>query len=278
VAGPIRPLPPETPKPFRAAWGAWVAERLELLIGPLEGLEIEIHASAAYSQACTPYLAAKGAVVARPLAGLRQGEQLAFYGRTTTSEHTPPEETGARDVPVAVECVAALLDEHHAVTPAFFLAQDSASLRVPGLYSWWVDEAGAADLSRAAHVTIEPGLVYAGLAGATRWPSGKRSPSTLWSRIAGNHLGGNHESSTLRRSLLALLAGPDGGDHPDEGSLTAWMQAHLRVIAVPHEDRDSLAALEAVVLTALDPPLNLRAMPSTPLRRSLKEPRRRVPR
>jgi hypothetical protein len=269
---------PETPRSFRAAWGAWVAERLELLVGPLKGLEIEIHASAAYAQAVSPFLVAKEAVVTRPLAGLRQGEQLAFYGTTTQTKRTRDHAARAQSVPAAVTVVAALLDEHHAVTPAYFLAQDPAGLRVPGLYSWWVDEEGAADLSRAAHVTTDSGLVYAGLAGATRWPAGKHSPSTLWSRIAGVHLHGNHESSTFRRSLFALLTSPDGDGTVDEAALTAWMHAHLRVIAVPHEDRDSLEALEAVVLTALDPPLNLQGMPSTPFRRSLKDLRRHIAR
>jgi Family of unknown function (DUF6884)/GIY-YIG catalytic domain len=269
---------PETPRSFRAAWGAWVAERLELLVGPLEGLEIEVHASAAYSQACSPSLAAKGAVVTRPLAGLRQGEQLAFYGSASPVGHTR-EPFAQPQLPDADTCVAALLDQDHAVTPAYFVAQDPAGLRVPGLYSWWVDEEGADDLSRATDVTITPGLVYAGLAGATLWPSGKRSTGTLWSRTTEMHLGGHHESSSFRRSLRALLSSPGGSDTVvDENSLTAWMHAHLRVVAVPFEDGDALGAMETVVLTALDPPLNLQGMPSTPLRRSLKELRRRVPR
>jgi hypothetical protein len=266
---------PETPRSYRAAWGAWVAERLELLVGPLTGLEIEVHASALYSETCSPFLLAKGAVVTRPLAGLRRGEQLALYGSTRATRRRdaqPPE------LPEADTCVAALLDQDLAVTPAYFLTQDAAALRVPGLYSWWVDEEGAEDLSRDAEVAIEPGLLYAGLAGATRLPSGKRSAGTLWSRIAEMHLGGHHESSSFRRSLGALLSSPSGGDSVvSENSLTAWMHAHLRVVAVPHEDGDALGAMETVVLTALDPPLNLQGMPSTPLRRSLKQLRRRVP-
>jgi hypothetical protein len=39
-------------------------------------------------------------------------------------------------------------------------------------------------------VLIEAGLIYAGLAGATRWPSGKRSTNTLWSRLQGCTSGG----------------------------------------------------------------------------------------
>jgi hypothetical protein len=64
-----------------------------------------------------------------------------------------------------------------------------------------VDLAGAGDLSAGLGLPLEPGLIYAGLAGATRWPSGRRSTNTLWSRVAGMHLGGRHEFCTFRRSL-----------------------------------------------------------------------------
>jgi hypothetical protein len=56
---------------------------------------------------------------------------------------------------------------------------ERADLRVPGLYSWWVDAAGAADLSRGLQLPVHAGLIYAGLAGATRWPSGNHSTNTL---------------------------------------------------------------------------------------------------
>lgn len=49
------------------------------------------------------------------------------------------------------------------------------------------------------------------------------------------------------------------------------MYAHLRVIAVPTSDADSLDALETMILTELDPPLNLMKLPKTPIRRKLSE-------
>jgi hypothetical protein len=43
----------------------------------------------------------------------------------------------------------------------------------PGLYSWWTDALGANDLERGLESELLPGRIYAGLTGATKWPSGK---------------------------------------------------------------------------------------------------------
>ena len=176
--------------------------------------------------------------------------------------------------PPADAVAALLVDRGAALTPTHFLRTQRQVLAVPGLYSWWVDEGGAADLSRGLHVPVGPGLIYAGLAGATRWPSGKRSTNTLWSRIAGMHLGGRHEFSTFRRTLGSILAAADGHDAIDEDALTRWMTDHLAVRAVAWPDADTLGRLEEAVLEALDPPLNLRGMQTTPVRSHVKELRR----
>lgn len=63
-----------------------------------------------------------------------------------------------------------------------------------GLYSWWVDPAGAQHLSTGLGHEIAAGLIYAGQAGATKWPSGRRSTATLASRIGGNHIRGRAEA------------------------------------------------------------------------------------
>ena len=75
----------------------------------------------------------------------------------------------------------------------------------PGLYAWWTDDEGAAALSHGLGVPVAPGRVYAGQAGATRWPSGRPVTATLGSRIANNHLRGRVRSSTFRRTLAAAL-------------------------------------------------------------------------
>ena len=236
-------------------WGQWIAARLELLTGPLVGTAIEVHASAPYVHAITAPLDAKGARLLTPLAGLGLGERLSWYA--------------AQAGPAA-----ALADLSAAVTPATFLETGGTGLKGAGLYSWWVDEAGAADLSRSLGLPLAAGLIYAGCAGATRWPSGKPSTNTLWSRIRGMHLGGRHEFSTFRRTLGSVLAEANRWQAIDEQALTDWMMRHLRVVAVPHKDPDVLGKVEAAVLAELDPPLNLQSMATTPVRTRISELRK----
>jgi hypothetical protein len=116
---------------------------------------------------------------------------------------------------------------------------------------------------------MQPGLIYAGLAGATRSRSGRTSKNTLWGRITTMHLGGRHRFSTFRLSLGSVLAEARGWDEIDEDALTAWMHEHLRIVAVPVDDADTLGGLETAVLSALDPPLNLDKVVRNPLRTRL---------
>jgi hypothetical protein len=163
--------------------------------------------------------------------------------------------------------VAALKEESSAISPQNFIAAGRSSGKLPGLYSWWVDEEGAVDLTNGLGHQVTTGMIYAGLAGATRWPSGKRSSNTLWLRIAKMHMGSNHDLSTFRHTLGAILASVERSQEVDEVALTRWMESHLKVIAVPFEDADSLGRVETYVLAELDPPLNLKGMTGTPLRR-----------
>ncbi|MGQ5263635.1 DUF6884 domain-containing protein [Micromonospora sp. ZYX-F-536] len=263
---------PDTSDSYRAAWGLWAVERLDLLAGPLRGLVVEVHAGAAYVGAIASHLRAKGAHVLDPLRGMAIGARLHWYdSQLTTDVVGPTAEPGT----MADNLVEGLTTDEAAVRPKEFLASQGAYLKVPGLYSWWVDETGAADLSRGLQLPIPSGLIYVGLAGATRWPSGKRSTNTLWSRIAGMHLGGNHEFSTFRRTLGAILANAANLDRIDENHLTTWMYDHLRVITVPCEDADTLGRLEEAVLGEMDPALNLKGMSRTAIRARITELRRR---
>jgi hypothetical protein len=154
----------------------------------------------------------------------------------------------------------------------------------PGLYSWWVDQSGAADLAAALDQELRAGRIYAGQTGATKWPSGRIGSMTLRQRLRGNHLRGSIRRSTFRRTLGACLVEPLGLDlvaagklTPDsERQLSGWMQTHLRVAVHPYPDRDALGDLERRVLAALDPPLNLEGMPRTVLRQRLSALRRRL--
>ena len=258
----------DTTTAFRLAWGSWVAARLELLVGSIDGKVVEIHAGAIYLDAARSELERLGALVVDPLHGLQLGQRLAWYGDTKTPE--------VRELDGVDDYVRTLRDGSSAISPQEFTSRGRACFDRPGLYSWWVDPQGAKDLSNGLGLTVESGLIYAGLAGATRWPSGKRSNNTLWSRVMTMHLGGNHEFSTFRRTIGAILAATEGANHIDENELTQWMFAHLRVVTIAYDDRDKLGHLEREVLAELDPPLNLKGMLLTPLRRRLKELRKAV--
>lgn len=258
---------PDTPADFRSAWGTWVAARLQLLAGPLAGRVIEAHAGSVYINSLRTQLESKGATLTAPLQGCSMGARLAWYGSEARSAEQSPEFDDS-------EILARLICESAVVSPDEFLARGKQAADRPGLYSWWVDEEGANALSNGLGLPVEPGLIYAGLAGATRWPSGQRSKNTLWLRITTMHLAGNHEFSTFRRTLGAILAAAIGSTDVDEQALTEWMREHLRLITVAFDDRDALGRLEKRILATLDPPLNLQGMAPTPVRRRLKVLRR----
>lgn len=164
-------------------------------------------------------------------------------------------------------------------------AKDLSGLpRTPGLYAWWVDASGARALSEGLAHRIEAGLIYAGQAGATRWPSGKPSPATLASRISTGHLGHSIDGSTFRLTLAAILRGslalemrsPKYLTSESERTLTGWMREHLAVSFQAVRSGRELGLLEEGVLADLDPPLNLDGMPSTPTRERLSALRREL--
>lgn len=253
---------------YRQEWARRVLQDLQEAVGSLVGRAIEVHAGAAYTNSLRPLLESRGATVSEPLQGLRQGERLAWYGRKKVVA------SGSSAAPEAAGLAAQLTTLSARRSPAEFLATEGLGLRQPGLYSWWVDVSGAADLSAGLGQPVAAGLIYAGLAGATRSRSGRPSSNTLWGRISGMHLGGRHEFSTFRLSLGSILAATDGAAEIDEGTLTDWMHEHLQVVAVPVADADALDGLESAILRQLDPPLNLSKMPASPLRLRLTELRR----
>lgn len=273
---------PDTPSEYRDAWGRWVVARLELLLGPLRGLALEVHAGADYAHAIAEPVHQAGARLMLPLEGLSQGQRLHWYAARTPNV---PQQRNVADVEIDASAdvdvdelvthyLYALRDSSSARTVPDLLASDRTPLQQAGLYSWWVDAAGAEELTQALGHPIGAGLIYAGQAGATRWPSGRRSANTLWGRLVGMHLGRKHEFSTFRRTLAALLKPRGGSGDVDEAALTSWMGEHLCVIAAPSSDPDVLGKVEHEVLQRLDPPLNLDGMPATLVRTELKRARR----
>lgn len=247
---------PDMSREYRDTWGAKVAVQLEQAIGPLVGVTVDIHAGSVYVESAEAALKSLGAIVIDQLEGLSFGRRLSWY----LSRGAPTSD--------AQDLIARLREASSAATLNDVLATRGNGLQSPGMYSWWVDEAGAVDLSRGLGHQIDAGLIYAGLAGATR-KGGASSSNTLWGRIATMHLGKKHEFSTLRRSLGSILAHANGQSAINEEHLTLWMHAHLRVVLIPVANADTLDDRETEVLAELDPPLNLAKVARTPLRQRL---------
>ncbi len=258
----------DTSRAYRAEWAAIVVERLREFAGPLEAKRVEVLAGEDYLAPIRSRLRDRGAVVLEPLHGLTQGRRLVWFDRHSVEGATHD------TAPDVAQLMEQLSDEAAAATPAEFVAAGPAGLRCPGVYSWWVSAEGAADLTRALGHKVCPGLVYAGLAGATRSRSGTASQNTLWGRVKGMHLGGPSKFSTFRLTLGSVLAEAAGRDGVDEQALTDWMRRNLRVVAVPVDDADSLERVEGEVLRRLDPPLNLSKVAKNALRTRLTELRR----
>lgn len=152
-----------------------------------------------------------------------------------------------------------------------------------GLYSWWVDGAGARDLTAGLGHPLDDGRIYAGQTGATKWPSGGTGANTLRKRIH-QHITGQIRGSTFRLTLAAALAdalalehvGPKQLAPRSNAELTAWVRRHLQVAVHPFSEPDALVDLERRVLARLDPPLNLDGMPPTVLRARVGEQRARL--
>jgi hypothetical protein len=252
---------------------------LEAHFGSLTDATFEVHAGAAYRNAIEGPLERLGARLVVPLVGLPLGSQLAWYARHArpTEGARDPAGGGQRSTNIELKLAMLALGGQSQRIAAQDWSATAHSFASPGLYSWFVDPAGATGLSQGLGSSVRPGRIYAGQAGATKWPSGKVGRATLASRIGANHLRGNIRNSTFRLTLAASLAGPLGLvttaprrlDKPSELALSTWMADHLSVAVHPFSDRDALDDLEHRVLAALDPPLNLERMPRTTLRTNL---------
>jgi hypothetical protein len=268
---------------YRTAWGEWAVARLEHLLGDLRGRVVHVHAGVAYVEPLRIPLARRDAILRHPVEGLAMGEQLAWYDalsvppghRTPAAEHSSRlDATSSAPAEDVDGLVAQLLSQSDAIRPSELARSRRPEWMAPGLYSWWVDASGAEELTDGLRAEVRPGLIYVGQAGATRWPSGKRSSNTLWGRLHGMHLGGRAKLSTFRRTLAVGLREPLQLDSEDDPRLSVWMERHLTVVVVPIEDGDALAPLEERVLARLDPPLNLRGRGHSVVRTNLSAGRR----
>jgi hypothetical protein len=184
----------------------------------------------------------------------------------------------------AHELVLKLTDGSNAVEPARFPKYPDQAAKA-GMYAWWGDHEACNVLGEELGTQVSR-LLYAGQAGATRWPSGVRSSATLLSRIAKQHIRGNTRSSTFRLTIssilldrLALVAATGGRlDRPSNARVSAWIATHLKVSIAPFDDRDSLGTVEKEVVAFLDPPLNLNHCRPSDARALINERRKLLPR
>jgi len=106
--------------------------------------------------------------------------------------------------------------------------------------------------------TADLQLLYVGIA-----PNGAESKATLRSRVVGDHIRGTTATSTLRRTLAALLHERQGWQsrwttrpvlvNRDELALSEWMGEKLQLTWAEHPEPWTV---EAAVIAELKPPLN----------------------
>ncbi len=85
---------------------------------------------------------------------------------------------------------------------------------------------GARELTAGLGVAVSWGLTYIAQAGATRWPSGRRSTNTLWGQLNGNR-GGRAALSTLRLTQASALREPLTLGSADDPSLNSQTSEQL---------------------------------------------------
>ena len=147
----------------------------------------------------------------------------------------------------------------------------------PGIYAWWGRFGALPGISGPRHPTADLQLLYVGIA-----PNGTASKATLRSRVVGDHIRGTTGSSTLRRSLAALLSEQQGWRsrwttrpvlvNRDELALSEWMGEKLRLTWAEHPEPWTV---ETAVIAELEPPLNQADNTTHPLYGDVHEARKR---
>ncbi|MGY5884927.1 GIY-YIG nuclease family protein [Modestobacter lacusdianchii] len=146
-----------------------------------------------------------------------------------------------------------------------------------GVHAWWGRFGALPGISGPRHPDAALQLLYVGIA-----PNGAASRATLRSRVVGDHIRGTTGSSTLRRSLAALLSEQQGWRsrwttrpvlvNADELRLSEWMGEKLRLTWAEHPEPWTV---EAPVIAELEPPLNQADNQSHPLYPFVRDARKR---
>ena len=143
--------------------------------GDLNSKMFEVHAGAAYCAAIEPEVFARDGRVETPLRGLPLGAQLGCYA---ARPRAPARTVARRRTSTAAEFQAAIraLDGAPFRISAHDWPGGLAHLDDAGLYSWWVDETGADELSEGLGHRVVAGRIYAGQTGATNGRPAQPAP------------------------------------------------------------------------------------------------------
>jgi hypothetical protein len=253
----------DQPRTYQQAWGQFVTEQLALRTPLSRGTSVEVHAGQVYIEAIRGPLGDRDVQLLNPVKAGSLGEMLLWY-----DSHDPVSVSEPNGLKALIAHALPILTDPSNARTKPELAAIAASLKAPGLYSWWVDDAGAADLSSGLGHLVQAGLIYAGQAGATHEQSGKTPAATLASRLLGQHFNGSMRGSTFRWTIGAILSAPHNR-RATETEISQWMSDYLRAAPWPCADGGSLLGVERSVLSMIDPPLNLSEVPPTPLRTDL---------
>jgi hypothetical protein len=143
-----------------------------------------------------------------------------------------------------------------------------------GIYAWYFSASPGEVPVETCHEFAQQFLMYVGIA-----PGRPHSRSNLRTRLR-QHCRGNLKSSTLRRTIAALLESGEPtrtnfvestarGNAADlDQRVSAWMDAHAKVCWV---EAELPWLLEPALVTALAPPLNLDHNAQSAFRDRLKE-------
>ena len=239
---------------YRVVWAAWVAARLQSLVGPLDDVTIRVDAPDAFVGPLFAELQQAGAIVSTNTAGwAREEPQL------------------AQVVPLLdVRTVSGYLaDPRHAIDPTDLDLVPSSA----GLYAWSVDPIGARELNRCLRLPIRAGLLFVGQVGVLTTRLVSDPVLTLREHLDGVQLNGRARASTFRMTLATVLRQHLQLTSLDDPRLIEWMREHLTVTVWPVDDVGTLADLERRVVGDLRAPLNLDQAPSAAYRERLSEMR-----
>jgi hypothetical protein len=237
---------------YRAVWASWVVTRLGSLVGSLEGKLVRVDAPDPFTGPLLTDLAEAGAVVSSDHAGAVVPPLTAH---NAAADQHPAESSSGAGIPASLH----LSDLRNAVP-----ASDVSGLPTgAGLYGWLVDPVGARELSHCVTLPVRAGLIFVGQVGGSGEQSLADPVGSLRDHVERVQLHGRSRSSAFRMTLATVLREHLGMTSLDDPRLTAWMVEHLSISVWPSDDVDGLRELEQLVVTELDPPLNVDHLPGS---------------